>query len=115
MTYLGGGDPRNWNLAEIFVQSPIPTKFHHPVFNYFEVIVLTNKQTNMYAKRFSRNIHLASLCYAGGEKNQHSFQCLIRVGIFYLCIYVKMKFGTAFNILIAVIMADHLCRLLEIP
>jgi len=34
-------------------------KFHHPMFNRSEVIMLTNKQTDA-----AENIHLASLFYA---------------------------------------------------
>jgi len=42
----------------------LAAKFHHPMFNRLEVIVLTNKQTNKQTDA-TENIHLASLCYAG--------------------------------------------------
>jgi len=39
----------------------LATKFHHSMFNHSEVIMLTNKQTNV-----TENIHFTSLCYASG-------------------------------------------------
>ena len=39
----------------------LAAKFHRLMFNRSEVIVLTNKQVDA-----AENIHLASLCYAGG-------------------------------------------------
>jgi len=44
-----------------FCTMPLAAKFHHPVFNYSEVIMLTDRQT--YA---AENIHLTLLCYTGG-------------------------------------------------
>ena len=40
----------------------LPTKFHHPMFNRSEVIMLTNKQRD-----YASNTHLALLCYAYGK------------------------------------------------
>jgi len=40
----------------------LATKFHHPMFNRLEVIVLTNKHTNKQTDA-AENIHLALLCY----------------------------------------------------
>ena len=39
----------------------LTAKFHHPTLNRWEMIVLTNRQTDT-----AENIHLAPLCYAGG-------------------------------------------------
>jgi len=50
-----------FELGRDFCTMHLFAKFHHPVSNRSEVIVLTNKQT--YAVE---NIHFASLCYAGG-------------------------------------------------
>jgi len=43
----------------------LPTKFHRPMFNRSDVIMLTNKQTQRDA---AENIHLAPLRYAGDGK-----------------------------------------------
>jgi len=43
----------------------LATKFHHPMFNCLEVIMLTNKPTNKQLDA-TENIHLALLCYASG-------------------------------------------------
>jgi len=47
----------------------VTAKFHRPMFNRSQVIVLTNKQTNTHKNwqtDAAENIHLAPLCYAGG-------------------------------------------------
>ena len=40
----------------------LPTKFHLPIFNSSQVIVLTDKHSD---RDFVENIHLAPLCYIG--------------------------------------------------
>ena len=44
----------------------LTAKFHHPTFNRSEVIVRTNKLTNKQTDA-AESIHLAPLCYAGGQ------------------------------------------------
>jgi len=45
-----------------FYTMHLPSKFHHPMFIRLEVNKQTNKQRNSV-----ESIHLAPLCYAGGE------------------------------------------------
>jgi len=64
-----GWEPRGpmtlkFELGLNFLTVHLPTKFHHPMFNPLEVIVLTNKQTQLDAAKTSI---FASLCCAGGE------------------------------------------------
>jgi len=52
-----------------FCTAHLTAKFHHPMFNRSEGIVRTNKQTIKQTDKqtdAAENIHLASLCYAGG-------------------------------------------------
>jgi len=51
----------NFELGRDYCTMHLPTKLHHPTFNRSKVIVSTNEQTHA-----TENIHLASLCYAGG-------------------------------------------------
>jgi len=53
-----------FELGLDFLTVHSPTKFHHPIFNRSEVIVLTNeqKQTNKQTTILPENIHLAPLC-----------------------------------------------------
>jgi len=52
-----------FELGRDFCTMHLTAKLHQPTFNRLEVIVLTNKQTDAI-----ENIHLAPLCYAGGQK-----------------------------------------------
>jgi len=49
-----------FELWQDFCTMHLSANFHHPRFNYSEVIMLTNKETDT-----AQNIHLALLCYAG--------------------------------------------------
>jgi len=53
-----------FELALDLLTMHLPTKFHRPVFNGSEVIMLTNKPTNNQ-KVSAETIHLSLLCYAG--------------------------------------------------
>jgi len=44
----------------------LTAKFHRPMFNRSEVIMLTNKLTKKQTEA-TENIDLALLCYAGGQ------------------------------------------------
>jgi len=60
-----------FELDRAFCTVHLPTKFYHPLFNRSAVIVLSNKQTNKPTNKQAdliENIHIAALCYAGGEK-----------------------------------------------
>jgi len=50
-------------LRQDFCTMHPTAKLHLPMFNRSQVIVLTNKQTDA-----AENIHLAPLCYAGGQQ-----------------------------------------------
>jgi len=55
-----------FQLLRGFCTTHLAAKFHHPVFNRSEVIVLKNKQTNRrHWKHQPRLANLASLCCAG--------------------------------------------------
>ena len=48
-----------------FLYMHLIAKFHHPMFNHSEVIMLINKQTDKQTD-VTENIHLALLCYTDG-------------------------------------------------
>lgn len=54
-----------FKLGRDFCTMHLPTKFHHPMFNHSEFIVLRNKNIHRQTD-FVKDIHLALLCYAGG-------------------------------------------------
>jgi len=54
-----------FKLGRDFCTTHVTSKFHHPMFNRSEVIVLTNRQTDEQTDA-AENINLAPLCYAGG-------------------------------------------------
>ena len=54
-----------FELGRDFCTVRLAAKFQHPTFNRSEVIEMTNKQTNKQTDA-AENVHLASLCYAGG-------------------------------------------------
>jgi len=60
----GAYDPK-FELWRHFCTLHLTTKFHHPMFNLLELIVLTNKLTNKQTDA-AENVHLTLLCYAGG-------------------------------------------------
>jgi len=76
-----GGDPGmgpitlKFELGLDFLTMHLSTKFHRPMFNRSEVIMLTNKQTKRFCWKRSV-IHLAPLCYAGGKSTPgYLYQC----------------------------------------
>jgi len=67
--YGGGPMSLKFELGLDFLTMHLPTKFHHPMFNRSDVIVLRSTQTHKQTKRDSdESIHLAQLCYAD-ERN----------------------------------------------
>jgi len=56
-----------FELGRYFFDSGPIIKFHHHMYNRLEVIVLTNKHKQADN---AENIHLALLCYAGGQLQQ---------------------------------------------
>ena len=59
----GGAYNPKFELGRGFCTMHLATKFHHPMFNHSEVIMLTNRDKQADA---AENTHLVSLCYAGG-------------------------------------------------
>jgi len=58
-----------FEIGRDFYTEHLTAKFRHPMFNRSEVILLTNRQIDRQTDRqadAAENIHLASLCYAGG-------------------------------------------------
>jgi len=76
---LGPRGVMTWKfkLSRDFLIMHLPTKFHHPMFNHSEVVMLTNKQTFKQANKQTnpKNIQLASLCYIGRQQNLLNWFC----------------------------------------
>jgi len=53
-----------FELSQDFCTMHLPTKFHHPMFNHSEIIMMTNKQTNKQTNRCHTKhpLHSAMLC-----------------------------------------------------
>ena len=67
-----------FELDQEFCTTHLPTKFHHPMFNRSQVIVLT-KQTN---RDSVETTYVAPLCYGGGEsymtqRTKNAWQSLV--------------------------------------
>jgi len=58
-----------FKLGRDFCTMHLPTKFHQPMFNYLQVIVMPNKHVNKQSSRFRKKTSTV-LCYATPVENQ---------------------------------------------
>jgi len=56
-----------FELGLDFLTVQLSTKFHHPMFNRSEVIMMTKKTNKSTNRDSAENIHLTQLGYAGGK------------------------------------------------